>query len=53
YDAAFIVTYLKGWDIKEILRFANAAGAIKVTKFGPMEGPMSFEEVMNFIKKFR
>ncbi|HDJ89828.1 MAG TPA: sugar kinase [Thermoprotei archaeon] len=53
YDAAFIVTYLKNWDIEEILRFANAAGAIKVTRFGPMEGPISFEEVIKFINKYK
>ncbi len=53
YDAAFIIGHLKGWPIERVLEFANAAGAIKVTRFGPMEGPESFEEVENFIKSFK
>lgn len=51
YDAAFILGYLKGWSIEKTLKFANAAGAIKVTRFGPMEGPISFEEVANFLRE--
>jgi len=50
YDAAFIYGILQGWPIDETLRFANAAGAIKVTRFGPMEGPTSLMEVQNFLK---
>ena len=51
FDAAFIVAQLKGWSLEEGLRFANAAGAIKVTRFGPMEGPTSFNEVVDFMRK--
>jgi len=53
YDGAFIVGMLKGWDLEKILNFANAAGAIKVTRFGPMEGPLDFNEVIEFMKKTR
>ena len=51
YDAAFIVGYLKKWPLYKIGVFANAVGAIKVTNFGPMEGPKNIEEVYSFIKE--
>ncbi|MEN2974577.1 MAG: sugar kinase [Candidatus Caldarchaeales archaeon] len=51
YDAAFIYGLLNRWSLKEILRFANAAGAIKVTRFGPMEGPVSRHEIENFLRE--
>jgi len=51
YDAAFVYGLLKGWALERIMEFAGAAGAIKVTKFGPMSCPSSKEEVERFIKK--
>lgn len=51
YDAAFILGLLNNWPLKEILRFANVAGAIKVTRFGPMEGPLSCGEVEEVLRK--
>lgn len=51
YDAAFIYGLLEEWSISRILEFANAAGAVKVTRFGPMEGPTSCEEVEELLKK--
>lgn len=51
YDAAFIYGISQGWTIDRSLKFANAAGAIKVTRFGPMEGPTSLMEVLNFLEK--
>ncbi|MGI6208778.1 MAG: sugar kinase [Anaerolineae bacterium] len=38
YDAAFLVGLLRGWDLPRVARFANAVGALSVTKLGPMEG---------------
>ncbi|RLE07699.1 hypothetical protein DRZ78_02535 [Candidatus Aerophobetes bacterium] len=38
FDAGFIVGLLKGWTLKKVARFANAVGALAVTKKGPMEG---------------
>jgi len=52
FDAAFVYGFLKNWPIMEILRFANAAGAIKVTRFGPMEGPESIEEIEEFLRRY-
>jgi sugar/nucleoside kinase (ribokinase family) len=51
YDAAFIYGILKSWPLDKVLKFANAAGALKVTRFGPMEGPTSFMEVLEFLKR--
>jgi len=50
YDAAFVYGLLKGWPLSRTLEFAGAAGAIKVTRFGPMSGPFSFQEVEEFIR---
>jgi sugar/nucleoside kinase (ribokinase family) len=49
YDAALVVELLKGSPLEKVIKFANAAGAIKVTRFGPMEGPTSYKEVEDFI----
>lgn len=51
YDAAFIYGLLKGWPLNKTVEFASAAGAIKVTRFGPMSVPVSKEEVEEFIRK--
>lgn len=51
FDAAFVFGLLNNWPTKETLHFANAAGAIKVTRFGPMEGPLSREEVEELLRK--
>ncbi len=53
FDGGFIVGLIKGWSIRQSLEFANAVGAIKVTNFGPMEGPKSIEEVIQFMKNTR
>ena len=51
FNAAFIYGYLKGWDIGQILRFANAAAAVKVSRMGPMEVPNSVEEVLEVMNR--
>ncbi|MEM1990081.1 MAG: sugar kinase [Candidatus Bathyarchaeia archaeon] len=51
YDAAFIVGLLRGWSAEKSGHYANAAGAIAVTKFGPMEGCPTHSEIMDFIGK--
>jgi len=50
FAGAFIVGYLKGWDLKKIGTFSNAAGALKVESFGPMPNT-SYEAVMRFIER--
>jgi sugar/nucleoside kinase (ribokinase family) len=46
YDAAFIVGLLEGWDLATAARFANVAGALAVTRIGPMEGLPRRDEVL-------
>jgi len=51
YDAAFLYGTLRNLPLEKTLEFAGAAGAIKVTRFGPMGGPSSIREVEDFIQK--
>lgn len=50
FDAAAVYGYLKKWGLREILEFANAAGALKVTRMGPMEVPEGVSEVEHLMK---
>ena len=45
FSAAFIVGLEADWPLEQIGRFANAAGALAVTKFGPMEGAPTKKQV--------
>ncbi|MHA2281343.1 MAG: carbohydrate kinase family protein [Promethearchaeota archaeon] len=51
FAGAFIVGFLKGWDLKKIGIFSNAVGALKVESFGPMPDT-SYEDVMKFIERY-
>jgi len=51
YDAAFLYGVFRKLPLEKTLEFAGAAGAIKVTRFGPMGGPSSIREVEDFIQK--
>jgi len=51
FTAAFIKGYLAGWDVEEIVKFANAAGALSTTKLG-LERYPTFDEVTEFLEKF-
>ncbi len=50
YDAAFIYGVLKSLPIEKTAEVASAAGAIKVTKFGPMGCPSSIREIEKFVR---
>ncbi|MEM3957515.1 MAG: sugar kinase [Thermoproteota archaeon] len=50
FDAAAIYGYLKNWRLRELLEFANAAGALKVTRMGPMSVPECLSEVEHLMK---
>ncbi len=50
FNGAFSVGYLKGWSLKEIGEFANAAAALKIQKMGARTGMPNFDQVMNFIE---
>jgi sugar/nucleoside kinase (ribokinase family) len=51
FAAGFITAYLRGYDLKSCGYYANAVGALSVTKKGPMEGAPYEEEVLEFLKK--
>jgi len=46
YDAAFVVGLLRGWPLPRAARFANAVGALAVSKQGPMEGAPTLAEAL-------
>ncbi|MGV9197437.1 MAG: sugar kinase [Promethearchaeia archaeon] len=50
FGGAFMVGYLLGWKIEKIARFANAVGALKVQKFGPMPNS-TYQDVMNLMNE--
>ena len=45
FSAAFIAGLEAGWSLEQVGRFANAAGALAVTKLGPMEGAPTKKQV--------
>jgi sugar/nucleoside kinase (ribokinase family) len=47
FSAAFISGLEAGWPLEQVGRFANAAGALAVTKLGPMEGAPTRTQVEN------
>jgi len=49
YCAGFICEYLKGRPLNEVAQFANAVGALAVTKKGPMEGAPLYMEVLKLL----
>ena len=51
YCAGFLAGFLRGLSLQETAEFANAVGALAVTKKGPMEGAPKLEEVNDFIRK--
>jgi sugar/nucleoside kinase (ribokinase family) len=51
FSAAFTVAMLEGMPLAEAGRFANAVGALAVTRKGPMEGAPTRAEVETFLKK--
>ena len=50
YGGAFVYGLMQGWEFNTVGEFANAVGAITATRYGPMEGIESLEEVQSFIK---
>lgn len=51
FSAAFTVAMLEGMPLASAGRFANAVGALAVTKKGPMEGAPTRAEVEDFLDK--
>ncbi|MBS7642108.1 sugar kinase [Candidatus Bathyarchaeota archaeon] len=51
YDAGFVVGLSRGWSLEKTGVYANAAGALSVTRFGPMEGCPTLSEVEDLIRR--
>ena len=51
YHGAYIFGLLKGWDLRQRMRFASAAAALKCTKPGGRTGIPSYRKVLSFLKK--
>lgn len=49
FAAAMLVALLEGMDLNRALQFANAAGALAVTKRGPMEGTPTRRSLEEFL----
>lgn len=49
FDAAYVYSYLKGYDVPERLRLANGAGALVATIKGDNEGLPTLQELKQFI----
>jgi sugar/nucleoside kinase (ribokinase family) len=53
FHGGFIYGLLKNWEVSEILRFANAASAIKCRDMGGRTGIPSLEEIQRFLSEKR
>jgi sulfofructose kinase len=51
FHAGFIYGLLQNWEIEEILRFANAAAALKCRDLGGRKGIPSLEKVQKFLER--
>jgi sulfofructose kinase len=51
YHGAYIAGLLKGWNLKERLRFASAVAAIKCTKMGGRTAIPTMRQVLAFLNK--
>lgn len=49
FDAGFVYGLLQGWNLKKSAIFANALGALTVTKQGAMEADINLGEILQFI----
>ncbi|MFC1884170.1 carbohydrate kinase family protein [Thermodesulfobacteriota bacterium] len=50
FHAGMIFGFLKGWDMKDTAKFANACGALNTIKLGARSGMCSEEEVRHFME---
>ena len=50
YCAGFLTGILMGLSLNRTAKFANAVGALAVTKKGPMEGAPFYNEVSEFLR---
>lgn len=51
FHGGFIYGFLQNWELKEILKFANAAAALKCQNLGGRKGIPTLEEVQRFLSQ--
>jgi sugar/nucleoside kinase (ribokinase family) len=51
FSAAFIAGLETDWSLEQVGSFANAAGALAVTRMGPMEGAPTKGQIATLLKK--
>lgn len=51
FGATFVSLMLEGYPVEKALNYANASGALAVSKKGPMEGTSTLYELEQFISK--
>jgi sugar/nucleoside kinase (ribokinase family) len=49
FHAGFIYGLLQNWEVEKILRFANAAAALKCCHLGGRQGIPTLEEAQRFL----
>ncbi|HEX7548494.1 MAG TPA: PfkB family carbohydrate kinase, partial [Candidatus Methylomirabilis sp.] len=49
FHGAFLYGLLQGWEVGDILRFANAVSALKCTRLGGRAGIPTLAEVQAFL----
>ena len=49
YHGAFLVGYLRGWSLREIMAYASATAALKCMRVGGREGIPTHTEVEAFL----
>ena len=52
FNAGCVLGLSEGWPLEQVARFSNAAGALAVTKQGPMEGAPTPAEVERLINSY-
>jgi sugar/nucleoside kinase (ribokinase family) len=51
FSAAFLAGLEANWPLDQVGSFANVAGALAVTRLGPMEGAPTYQQVMEMLGK--
>jgi sugar/nucleoside kinase (ribokinase family) len=52
FDAGFLASVVKGWDLKKAARFANAVGALSAMKVGARSALPNRKEVKGFLRRW-
>lgn len=51
FGATFVSLFLAGYPVEQALKYANASGALAVSRLGPMEGISSLADITDFLAR--